>query len=150
MPFDHQAIFVRRSLLNYEKFDTSYKIISDYIQLRNLYKQNYRFEYIPSTIAIRDQTQGLTFKKGATLGLKEKARYFERDKSLKFHLTYPYGRIRDFIKNTLFPINLRNKLKEKELWKRHKNKEIKLVELRFNGKIRIEEQKDSKPPTPNH
>jgi glycosyltransferase involved in cell wall biosynthesis len=46
MPFVHQACFVKTSLMKKYPFDTSYKLISDYKSLYNIYMAGCQFHYI--------------------------------------------------------------------------------------------------------
>lgn len=50
MPFGHQSVFIRSSILKIFKFDTTYKSAADYNQIVHLYREKKIFEYIPIPI----------------------------------------------------------------------------------------------------
>lgn len=54
MPFCHQAILIKTSIMKKYKFETKYKICADYNLFYNLYKSNYNFKYIDEVISIYD------------------------------------------------------------------------------------------------
>ena len=59
MPFCHQSTFVK---LPMEKYDTNYRIVADYKLFSDYYyyKGNACFEYVPVTIAVFDDVEGVS------------------------------------------------------------------------------------------
>ena len=124
MPLDHQAVFVRSCLLKDNKFSLTYKIISDFVQLRKLYTEGYNYKYINEIIAVRDHTKGETHDNWEKTGLKELARYFGYDKTVRFKLSHSYHLFKHKIINALLPPSYRLKRAEKILKNKLKNNEI--------------------------
>jgi len=61
MVFSHQAVFIKRTVLQENKFDLDYRYVADYKQLSNLYLQKYKFEYIDRVIAKVPVDSGATY-----------------------------------------------------------------------------------------
>lgn len=127
MVFDHQAVFVKSQLLKREKFNLNYRIIADFVLLNTLYNQGCSFKFLPEIIAWRDHTRGLTSNAWEKVGLKEKARFFGRDRSLKFFLTYHYELLRRYIYKNILSENFVLKKEMKTLLQRIKNNEIEIL-----------------------
>lgn len=51
LPFVHQSALIKSTLAKNNLFDLSYKYCADYNQLANLYHSNFKFNYLPKTIA---------------------------------------------------------------------------------------------------
>ena len=52
MPFCHQSVFVKTSLLKQHHFDTSFKICADNAFFTTIYHQNIRFCYIDMIVSV--------------------------------------------------------------------------------------------------
>ncbi|MFZ4522233.1 MAG: glycosyltransferase family 2 protein [Bacteroidales bacterium] len=52
MPFSHQALFVRSSLVKTHQFSTEFTIAADFDQVYRLYKDNSRFLHFPEPVCI--------------------------------------------------------------------------------------------------
>jgi len=52
MPFCHQTLFTKTSIMKEELFDTSFRLAADHNFIFKMYKKNKKFNYIDSTIAI--------------------------------------------------------------------------------------------------
>lgn len=61
MPFCHQSVFVKTSLLKKYHFDTSFKICADNEFFTKLYNQGYRFYQAPLIVSVYD-AYGLSSK----------------------------------------------------------------------------------------
>lgn len=102
MPLDHQSVLARSNLLKENKFSLDYKIISDFVQLRQLYTEGYNFKYFNETIAIRDHTKGETYSNWEKIGVKELAKYFGYDKTIRFRVSHKYHLFKNKIMKALF------------------------------------------------
>lgn len=86
MVFSHQAVFIKKSVLEDNKFDLSYRYAADYNQLSSLYIKNYHFHYVDRVIAKVPVNSGATYqnfrkslnehyaileKRGMKIGLKK-------------------------------------------------------------------------------
>ncbi len=60
LPFCHQSSLVKRDLFKYYKFDTKYKIASDYDFFYRIYKENYSFQEIDLCISNYDIEFGIS------------------------------------------------------------------------------------------
>lgn len=78
MPFCHQSVFVRSSILKKKPFNTRYKIAADYDFFYNLHKEKYKYFYIPYVISIYDGVNGISSLQPLML-FKEKGRIREED-----------------------------------------------------------------------
>lgn len=54
MPFGHQSVFTKKSLLEESPFSLQYKICSDYLFYLQLYYEKKKFVYIPIVVSIYD------------------------------------------------------------------------------------------------
>lgn len=124
MPIDHQAVFVKTNLLQENKFSLQYKIISDFIQLRNIYFNGAIFKNIDIIIAIRDHSYGETHDNWERVGLKEMAQYFGKDKTFRFILSHSYHLLKNKLLKYFLSPNSLLKRDKKILEKKLKNKEI--------------------------
>lgn len=82
LPFCHQSTFVRRSVLEANLFDLSFKVSADHNQFYTLYINNYKFLHVPEIVAIFDTTgvSGYTirgFKDVARINQYKKITYFK-------------------------------------------------------------------------
>lgn len=56
MPFCHQSVFVKRTLIMENQFDISYRIAGDYDLFVRLYKKKVKYKYVDIIISIYDLT----------------------------------------------------------------------------------------------
>jgi glycosyltransferase involved in cell wall biosynthesis len=73
MPFCHQSVFVRNSLMKKYKFNTHYRISADYDFFLKAYHDRYIFKYIPLCISNFDYVNGVS-KNNTVLLKKETAK----------------------------------------------------------------------------
>ncbi|MBK7130550.1 MAG: glycosyltransferase [Crocinitomicaceae bacterium] len=52
LPFVHQSVIVKTSLLKDHPFDLTWRYCADYEQLASLYKKNHSFQYLNKTISV--------------------------------------------------------------------------------------------------
>ena len=60
MPFSHQAVFVKRLILEKNSFDINFKISADYKLFRHLFFERYRFEEIDVVVANYEAEEGVS------------------------------------------------------------------------------------------
>jgi glycosyltransferase involved in cell wall biosynthesis len=60
MPFCHQSCFIRSEIMKQYKFDTSYKIVSDYNLVYKLFHDGLLFEYIDTIVSVYEAETGLS------------------------------------------------------------------------------------------
>jgi glycosyltransferase involved in cell wall biosynthesis len=71
MPFCHQAVFVRTSLMKERKFDTKYKISADFDFFYALFRDGKTFQHVDTLICLYDYREGAS-KRLAILSTEEK------------------------------------------------------------------------------
>ena len=81
MPFCHQAVLVRRTVLAAHPFDLSYKLLADYNLFRTLLLENFMFEYKTIPVCIYNVDGGLT-DSSQWLCRREMNRILHRDDSI--------------------------------------------------------------------
>lgn len=105
MPFCHQAVFTRTSLLRKFPFDEKYALSADFKLFKQLKSEEVDFEKIPITITIYDRTGLSSSQRSKGLaeniaiikeldGAKEKLRLLPR-----LYLVKGWNSIRSFLKS---------------------------------------------------
>lgn len=115
MIFCHQSCLIKRELIKQNLFNLKYKIAADYNQIRALYKQGYKFQYINIPIAYFEAENGVS-----SIRIKEQEIEYAKIKydeySAKYYYSYIIITLRHFIKK-IIPQGVLSKRKEKILAK---------------------------------
>ena len=85
MPFCHQSVFVKKTLIDMYPFDLQYKYLGDYNLFRILYINHYRFTHAPIPIANYCLYEGATASNAKSL-FEEKNRILGRRKDVAYYL----------------------------------------------------------------
>lgn len=112
LPFGHQSTFAKSSLMKKFKFDTSFKSAADYYFLYNLYKDGFKFKYVPLLVSKFDGYNGFSAK-NIKLVRKEIARVNGDDKKAfwkyKYLINYGFYVLKQRLKKIL-PKRLVNRI----------------------------------------
>lgn len=102
MGFNHQSVFANLNILRTKHllFDLSFKLAADYNMINTLYKQGYKFLYVPFSISTIDGVNGLSAN-NRRKQREEVARICECNKKLFFIVYNNYKSLRSGVKRIL-------------------------------------------------
>jgi glycosyltransferase involved in cell wall biosynthesis len=140
MPLCHQSCFIRSEIMKQYKFDTSYKIVSDYNLVYKLFHDGFLFEYVDTVVSVYESETGLSSTHPFEL-LKENRRiYGENLYSFRNIFMLIISILRQFLKRRL-PKNIVSFITSRNLIRREKkNKERHLINITRAGYLPSQEK----------